>query len=91
MNSLTTIDLAALSTVCGGEDTQLGGRFKTPATDTQLNYSSKGTPERRNDFNTCMNDRQAKCGWFQSPQSCQSMALEACTGLVGSPQNPQSE
>jgi hypothetical protein len=47
-----------------------------------------GTPERRNDFLTCMNDRQRQCGMMQSAQSCQAMALEACQGLPGSPQNP---
>jgi hypothetical protein len=90
MTDPTTIDLQALITVTGGTDTDLGGSLTLPGGSGTANYSSRGTPERRNDYNTCMNDRQANCGWFQSPQSCQSMASQACTGLIGSPQNPQT-
>jgi len=90
MTHPTTIDLQALVTVTGGNDTDVGGSLTLPGGSGSANYSSRGTPERRNDFNTCMNDRQNNCGWFQSPQSCQSMAMQACSGLTGSPQNPQT-
>jgi hypothetical protein len=90
MTHPTTIDAQALITVTGGNDTDVGGSLKVPAGSGSINYSSRQTPERRNDFNTCMNDRQNNCGWLQSPQSCQSMALQACQGLTGSPQNPQT-
>ena len=89
MTTLTIIDALALSSVHGGTDTTLGGGLTTRAGSGNLNYSSTGTPERRNDYLTCMNDRQAQCGWFQSPQSCQEMSANACAGLVGSPTNPQ--
>jgi hypothetical protein len=90
MTHPTTIDTQALITVTGGGDTDLGGSLSLPGGSGSVNYSSSRAPERRNDFNTCMNDRQFNCGLFQSPQSCQSMALQACSGLSGSPQNPQT-
>lgn len=88
--TLSTLDSLALASAHGGQQTTAGGRIRTPAgIEAEGNYSSTGTPERRNDFLTCMNDRQANCGLFQSPQSCQAMAQSACSGLTGSPQNPQ--
>lgn len=86
--AIPSIDVLALSSVYGGQQTTLGGQVKTPGVEVNGNYSQQGTPERRNDFLTCMNDRQAQCGWAQSAQSCQAMALEACQGLPGSPRNP---
>jgi hypothetical protein len=89
-DTLTTIDTLALFTVHGGQEMSAGGKFKTPTVEAEGNFSRKGTPERRNDFNTCMNDRQANCGIMQSAQSCQEMGLKACMGLRGSPTNPQT-
>jgi hypothetical protein len=88
--TLTTIDTLALFAVHGGVDVTAGGKVTTAGGSAEGNFSTTGTPERRNDYNTCMNDRQANCGYFQSPQSCQSMAQNACVGLLGSPTNPQT-
>jgi len=88
-DTFTTIDTLELFAVHGGVDLTAGGKLKTPTVEAEGNFSSKGTPERRLDYNTCMNDRQANCGILQSAQSCQDMAARACSGLVGSPTNQQ--
>lgn len=89
MNTTTVIDEISLSHVYGGQETSGGAKVKVQGVEAEGTFSQKGTPERRNDYLTCMNDRQANCGFFQSSQSCQDMAARACSGLKGSPTNRQ--
>jgi hypothetical protein len=88
-NDLSIIESISLADVYGGQETTVGGKVRGRGIEAEGNVTTRGTPERRNDFNTCMNDRQRNCGWLQSPQSCQEMAERGCAGLLGSPRNPQ--
>lgn len=90
MNQPTTIEAISLVAVHGGQSTTVTGTAKTPTGfEAGGSYSSTGTPERRSDYTTCLNDQRANCGILQSAQSCQSMVVDACKGFKGSPTNPE--
>jgi hypothetical protein len=88
--AISSIDALTLSTVHGGQESTISGQVKTPAGEAGVSYSTKGAPERRRDWLTCMNDRQANCGTIQSAQSCQAMALSACEWLKEVPATQQT-
>jgi hypothetical protein len=95
MNQLTTIDSLALINVQGGQAVDVSGGFKTPAgIEANGRVQTSGTPERKSAYTTCVNDTTDRGsgmfgGLFGASQDTQNNAAAICSGLKGSPTNPE--
>jgi hypothetical protein len=95
MNQLTTIDSLALISVYGGQTVDVSGGIKTPAgIEANGRVATSGTPERRSNFTTCVNDTTDRSSGilgniFGASQASQNNAARICAGQTGSPTNPE--
>jgi hypothetical protein len=86
-HAFEAIDFAQLSTVVGGQQTKVEGHVKTPGVDAGGTVDTSGTPERRSDYTTCLNDQGGggHRGWFESRKDFKARndyALKACAPLA---------
>jgi hypothetical protein len=84
------IDFAQLSIVVGGQTTKVDAHVKKGDAEAGGTVETSGTPERRSDYTTCLNDQGGggRRGWFESRHDFRARndyALKACAPLAPKP------
>ncbi|HEX4452647.1 MAG TPA: hypothetical protein VH143_17340 [Kofleriaceae bacterium] len=86
-HAVEAIDFAQLSAVVGGQTTKVDAHVKKGDAEAGGTVDHTGTPERRSDYTTCLNDMGGGGGrrWFAPSRDRKyrnDFALKACVPLA---------